>query len=157
MGRARTQALCSFVAQGTLTMSFPLASATPVTTKSGLSLRTIPPMIAITTSDTVSIIVAIASGAVALATLYLGLKTRGMAGATKLVAEATETEAQAVVEQSRKVADQAAASEEQSRISAEALQAFIRPWITAMVQGETPLKDPYLDRATIYLLRARED
>ncbi len=114
-------------------------------------------MIAITTSDTVSIIVAIASGAVALATLYLGLKTRGMAGATKLVAEATETEAQAVVEQSRKVADQAAASEEQSRISAEALQAFIRPWITAMVQGETPLKDPYLDRATIYLLRARED
>jgi len=113
-------------------------------------------MIAFTTAEKVSIAVAVASGAVALATLYLGLKTRGMASATKRVAEATETEARAVVEQSKKVAAQAAASEEQSRISGEALLASIRPWLTAMVQGEV-VQGEVPRPATIHLVEREKD
>lgn len=114
-------------------------------------------MIGFTTVEKVDIAVAVAGGAVALATLYLGWKTRGMARETKRVAEATETEARAVLEQSEKVAAQAAASEDQSRISVEALQASIRPWLTAVVHAEVRIPSSTGLDPAIYLSERESD
>jgi hypothetical protein len=80
-------------------------------------------LLAFTTTEKVNIALAIASAGVAFATGYLAWKTRGMARETQRMAAATETEAQ-------KVADQARATERQARISAAALSASIRPWLT---------------------------
>jgi hypothetical protein len=114
-------------------------------------------MLGFTTTEKVNLAVAIASGAVALATLFLGWKTRQMARETKRVAESTEAEARAVVEQSEKVAAQAAASEEQSRIGREALQASIRPWLTAVVHGEVVLSGPLITDPTEIHLSEKDD
>jgi hypothetical protein len=82
----------------------------------------------ITVSDWVSLAVAGASLAVAGATYYLARKTKKMAEETAEVAQATKTEADAVVKQ-------AAATEEQAEISASALRAAIRQWLTRSDSG----------------------
>jgi hypothetical protein len=81
-------------------------------------------LFALTTTDRVSIAVALTTLAVAIATGWLAWNTRNLASETTRMAKATENEAEEVAKQ--------------ARTSSAALRAATRPWLSIGIEGGEP-------------------